>query len=330
MTQLADHPTRRSLLKAGAAFATASSLYASSQPVRFGLIADIHHGRMPDARARLNRFLDEVSTRDLDFVAQLGDMCDGYTATPTAEQRAFLAAWHSLRAPHYSVLGNHEMDRCDKERVTDWLEMPSKHYSFDCRDFHFVVLDCMNIREDGKYFDYRDGNYFKRNPDDISRVDPEQMEWLTQDLKATRKPTILFTHPCVAPFWDPGAERSRADLRQVVRDLNRSADRPKVIAIFSGHHHVDFYSTEEGAHHFLVNSASYFWVGEKYGSLAKYKDPLFTFVTIDPAGKILIEPSVSAFIPPTPAELGHPAADHVTASISARTVSFRPQRSEIF
>ena len=75
-------------------------------------------------------------------------------------------------------------------------------------------------------------------------------------------------------------------------------------------------------HYFLMNSASYYWVGEAYGSLAKYRDPLFTFVTLDPRGSLTIEGKNSVFIPPTPTDLHHPDAPNVTPSIEARKVYF--------
>ena len=75
-----------------------------------------------------------------------------------------------------------------------------------------------------------------------------------------------------------------------------------------------------------MNSASYFYVGEGYGSdgsKAMYEDSIFAFLTLDPSGKISIEGRNSQFVRPTPMEKGHPDAPRLSASISDRSVGFR-------
>jgi 3',5'-cyclic AMP phosphodiesterase CpdA len=318
--------SRRGFLQTGAgvvAAAAASAAEDKTSTVRFGMLADIHHSRMPDAHSRLEAFLTAAGRRELDFLIQLGDFCDGYAAQLTPEQKQFVADWHKVRVPHYSVLGNHEMDHGDKKHIMDVLEMRKNYYSFDVRGIHFVVLDCMHLMENGKVIDYAAGNYFKHPQDDINLVDPEQMEWLSADLKATKEPTLVFTHPCINGFWYKGAEVTRANVRALFSQVNKEVGWSKVAACFSGHHHVDDLSQLGGVNYFLVNSASYFWVGEQYGSLAKYRDPLFTFVTVNAAGKITLEGTHSEFLPPTPTELHFPEANMLTASIQPRTVSFK-------
>jgi len=318
--------TRRTLLQSGAGFVASAALAdISPQVVRFGMLADIHHNRMPDAQTRLEAFLAAAATRELDFLIQLGDFCDGYAAQLTPEQKRFVDTWHQVRTPHYNVLGNHEMDRGSKRQIMGVLEMPRNYYSFDVRGIHFVVLDCMHVLEGGKTVDYLEGNYFKHTEDEINHVDPEQLEWLAADLKTTNKPTLVFTHPCINGFWYQGAEKTRAAVRGLFSQVNREAGWNKVAACFSGHHHVDDLSQFGGVNYFLVNSASYFWVGEQYGSLAKYRDPLFTFVSIDAGGRITLEGKESVFLHPTPSELHFPEANHLTASIEPRNVAFAPR-----
>lgn len=332
MMPIDDAISRRTLLKSGAGALAAATLPAQSAPqttgkgeVRFGLLADIHHNRMPGAQDRLHSFLEEASRRPLDFLIQLGDFCDGYRAQLTAEQKQFVADWHRSRIPHYSVLGNHEMDHGNKSHMVELLRMPKNYYSFDVHKFHFVVLDCMHVSENGKIVDYLEGNYFKHTADEINLIDPQQLEWLVGDLKATRYPTVVFTHPCINSFWAAGAETTRANVRTALSQANKEAGWQKVIACLSGHHHVDHLSQWENVNYLLVNSASYYWVGEKYGKLAKYRDALFTFITLDPRGVITVEGKNSVFVPPTPAEMHFPQASYLTASIEGRKISFTPR-----
>jgi len=325
--QLTDNKiSRRGLLGTGAALMAASAVKANQplagEQVQFGLIADVHHNRMPGAQDRLHGFLSEASRRPLDFLIQLGDLCDGYKAELTSEQKEFVADWQSARVPKYSVLGNHEMDHGSKRQIMDVLEMPRSYYSFDRRGFHFVVLDCMHLLENGKVIDYAEGNYFKHKANEINLIDPDQLEWLKGDLNSTRFPTIVFAHPCINAFWAKDAETTRANVRDALATANEQAGWQKVIACFTGHHHVDYLSEWKGVNYFMVNSASYYWVGEKFGSLAKYEDALFTFVTIDHSGLIKVEGKSSAFVPPTPADLHFPDAALLSASIAPRSVSF--------
>jgi 3',5'-cyclic AMP phosphodiesterase CpdA len=318
--------TRRSLLSTGAALIAASAMEANPQPaaeqVRFGLIADVHHYRMPGAHDRLRSFLSEANRRPLDFLIQLGDLCDGYKAQLTSEQKEFVADWQSVRLPQYNVLGNHEMDHGSKQQIMDVLHMPKSYYSFDMRGFHFIVLDCMHLLENGKIVDYVEGSYFRHTASEINLIDPEQLEWLKADLKSTSFPTIVFAHPCINGFWAKGAETTRANVRDALSMANQQAGWQKVIACFTGHHHVDYLSQWKGVNYFMVNSASYYWVGEKFGSMAKYEDALFTFVTIDHAGTIQVEGKSSVFVPPTPADLQFPDAPLLSASIEGRKVLF--------
>src|SRR5262245_41227765 len=105
--------TRRRFLRTGAALLSTAAIRpklraSSAGSVDFGMLADVHHNRMPDAHSRLESFLTAAGKRDLDFLIQLGDFCDGYSSILTSAQKQFVADWHRVRIPHYSVLGNHE------------------------------------------------------------------------------------------------------------------------------------------------------------------------------------------------------------------------------
>jgi hypothetical protein len=97
---------------------------------------------------------------------------------------------------------------------------------------------------------------------------------------------------------------------------------PRVVACFCGHEHRDRHNHKDGVHYVWVNSASYFWVGAKYGRMAPYRDSLFAFATFDTSGRITIEGRQSQFESPSPKERGHPEADRLTASISDRRLAF--------
>lgn len=305
---------RRQLLTAGLLPFTSA---AGPRPLVIGVIADVHHGLMPDAESRLEAFAEACANRRPDLVFQMGDFCH-----PKPESRSFLSTWHSIGGDKRSVLGNHDMDFGSKRMIMDRLEMPQNYYSFDKGGFHFTVLDCNYILDGGRYVDFSHGNYFGTG-DRRDRVDSKQLEWLRADLAATSLPTVVLTHQCINGYWYLPAPERRAEVKAALEQANREAGWAKVFACLSGHEHVDHHSESGGVHYLIVNSASYLWVGEEYGRLARYTHPLYAFITLDPAGAFKIEGRRGEFIPPTPKQLGHPSGPFATASIEDRSFRFQ-------
>ena len=289
------------------------------EAIRIGWITDLHHGYMKDATQRLEAFLEEASRQKLDFILQGGDFCH-----PTEKAKPFVQLWNQYNGERYHVLGNHDMDLGTKEDVMNLWGMKEKYYSFDKGDFHFVVLDCNYILKDGQYVDYANSNYYidQQNRD---LVNPEQIGWLKRDLEKTNKQSIIISHQAFDEIWDGWSVPNRHLVRKVIDDANNRTDFQKVIACFCGHHHVDDHSYINKVHYFQMNSASYYYVGDGFGSdgpRAAYKDPLYAFVTIDPSGRIIIEGKQSQFVPPTPVDTKHPDAPRLSASINNRKESF--------
>jgi hypothetical protein len=331
---------RRAFLFGGASLLGSVALASAAAPVpardkdvvRFGMIADLHHSFFPHAQPRLAAFLTEAEQRPLDFLIQLGDLIHGYTPKLTPDQQLLLNTWNSVRLPSYNVLGNHEMDRCSKQVAMGYLEMQHGFYSFDQGGIHFVVLDCNHVLDDGKYVDYDRGNYYHFKDAQINWVDSAQMDWLKEDLRSTGMPTIVFTHPCVHPYWGSNSAVTEGGVRALFMEINKDAGWQKIVACFSGHEHANEHEIQDGVHYLLINSASYYYTGDNYGDqvslggkfkdLATYRDPLYCFVTINKGGIITIEGRNSSFLIPTPTETRFPDARYLSASISTRHLPF--------
>lgn len=281
-------------------------------PLRFGMIADLHHGLASTAMERLEAFVQAANARPLDFVIQLGDFCFG-----DAGSEECLRVWRQLKAPTRHVLGNHDMDRVSKRAVMDAWGMAEPYYSFDQGGVHFVVLDCNFLNLEAGYTDYDSGNYFS-HPQARAHLSPEQLEWLAADLRQTVRPTVIFSHQGLA---DEGGARNREAVRGLVAEEHARCGFRKVAMAFCGHHHIDKLSAMGETPHLYVNSASYHWVGADYGRMADYTSPLFSFVTIEADGALRLEGRSGAFVPPSPAARGYPRADEVTASIEDRELN---------
>ena len=105
--------------------------------LKFSICADVHKDVMHDADARLKAFISEASSKDFDFIIQLGDFCRPYDYNLD-----FLAIWNSYPGKKYHVLGNHDTDGgFTREQVVKYWKAIGKYYAFDCNGYHFVVLD---------------------------------------------------------------------------------------------------------------------------------------------------------------------------------------------
>jgi calcineurin-like phosphoesterase family protein len=300
--------SRRTFLKDTAILTTVLSVpLPSCKPpqaaVAFGMIADVHQDLIPDGMERLQTFISDSKTRKLDFIIQMGDFC-----IPKPENHDFLNIYNSYAGEKHHVLGNHDMDGgFTRKDAMEFWKMKAKYYSFDKNEIHFVILD---------------GN--DPNPKPFEGYDrfigPQQMEWLRNDLRQTKFPVIIFSHQTLEN--EDGGIANMSKVREMLEEINESAGYTKVMACLCGHHHTDFHTRIKDIYYIQINSASYRWVGgdykvkrfsqqihEKYQWLEytiPYKDPLYTFITMNPKGELIIESKKSIFVGPGPEEMGMP------------------------
>ena len=306
--------TRRRLLQIGVSSLAlpVSRMSARADSVCFGVIADLHHGLAPTALERLDTFMGSVKARKPDAILQLGDFNFG-----TTESEECLELWRTFDGPRYHVLGNHDMDFVSKDTIVQKWNMPGRYYSFDIGSYHVVVLDRNNLRTGEGFTPYSEANFYV----DASRrgyADTAQLEWLRADLAASTLPTVVFAHQGLGrPTSMPEAARA---IEVVLEEHNRSEIGGKVVACFCGHHHIDRYSRKNGIQYVWINSASYYWVGAEYGSMAPYTRALFTFLTFHSNGVIEIEASQTDWEAPSPVERNYPGASELTPYIQARSL----------
>ncbi len=289
--------------------------------VCFGLFADVHKDIMHDADARLQVFINHMQMKDVDFILQLGDLCQ-----PRSSNRLFMEIWESFPKARYHVLGNHDTDGgFTREQVLEYWSMPARFYSFDVGTYHFIVLDGNDEREG-------------RPPGYPHYIAADQVDWLYADLASTERPTILFSHQSLEDMETPeqGVENGAA-VRTVLENVNRLAGWQQVVACFSGHNHMDSHRCIAGIHYVQINSMSNYWLGEEYQEIrygkaidkdfpwikytAPYEQPLYALVTLSGDGDIEIEGMRSNFVGSSPWQLGYPhwaLQDQITPKIRNR------------
>ena len=311
---------RRNFVK-NMSFGAAASLLPSSimaleingpknESLKFGIIADVHKDIMHDADQRLASFIEAASKKNLDFIIQLGDFCRPYDYN-----KGFMSIWNSYSGKKYHVLGNHDTDGgFTREQVVEYWNAESKYYSFDCKGYHFVILD---------------GNEEDSSPDRPSGyaryLGQEQLNWMTQDLNATELPCIVFCHQGLDN--DLGGIHNATESRYVLEQAKDKAGNQKVKLVFSGHHHQDYDNSINGIRYIQINSMSYQWLGEKHLTsryseeideshpwikyTVPYKDPIWAFVEIDHQSNFQLKGKETSFVGPSPEELNVKESDFV-------------------
>ena len=325
--------TRRELLKSAAAgvcvltFRPPAHAAGSLKELRFGMCADVHQDVMHDAGERLGSFLKAMAEKKAHFVAQMGDFCQ-----PKAANDSFREVWQSWEGDQYNVVGNHDMDGgASREDFRKYIGMDEGYYTFLQEGYRFIVLDG-NDRHEGA-----PGGYPRH-------VGEEQRAWLAETLSSTTEPVVVLVHQSLenASGVDNGAE-----VRAILEAANEAAGWGRVLACFSGHHHLDDLVEINGIPYIQVNSMSYKWVGgtQKHESYptevhakypwieytCPYADALWSSVTIDPKGELRIEGIRSKWVGPSPEELGYPEGKDtrgITPNVSERELSLEMKDSE--
>ncbi len=295
---------------------TASAAEAQRE-IRFGVCTDVHKDVIHDADGRLQAFITDMESRELDFIIDLGDFC-----WPAEKNKGFRDIFHSYTGPKYHALGNHDSDGGFSWRETmDFYGMSDPYYGFDVGGYHFIVLDGNN----------KPAGHTSGYPHYIGE---EQLAWLEKELAETEQPTFVFSHQRLFNAGN-GHVDNYAAVQRVLE-----GGKAKVVACFCGHRHTDVHRELNGIHYLNINSMSYNWVGSKYqhARFSKeieeahpylcytipYDTPLYAVVTVRPGKELLVEGRAGAFIPPGPDALGVPASEPgdapFTASISDRAI----------
>jgi 3',5'-cyclic AMP phosphodiesterase CpdA len=296
--------SRRRFLKTLAATSLLPLPVIGAEPgktLRIGLITDVHKDIIHDADERLKAFIDAMNAEKVDAVMQMGDFC-----TPKPANKGFVDIFNSFDGPKFHVLGNHDTDGGFKrEQAMAFWDMKQRHYSFDLGGFHFIVLDSNDRPENFK------GGY-------PSHIADDQIEWLKADLEKTSLNAFVFSHHSLEV---PVCITSQEKVRAVLEAAKTSNGNRKVAACFNGHWHIDHSRVINGIPYHHVNSAAYYWLGDKYkheslspelskrfptvAYTAPYTKPLFTVLEIDAAErKFSLRAAKSAWLGSSPAELG--------------------------
>ena len=314
---------RRGFIGAGMASLLAGNLLArtAEDEVKFCAFADIHYypGVFPhDTREWLERVLDRAEKAHADFIIHMGD----FTHTPVA-CRDYVDFYNDFRIKTYHTIGNHDDDGNSHEETLAAYRLACGHYHFDRGGFRFIVTDTNNCLIDGKWVHYSSSNYYavgRKSGSLITRVPPEQLEWLKSTIESSPYPCIVTSH---ASYEREDGSPDRAAVRKIFDDANAKCPG-RVRLVINGHHHCDHVRILENIVYLDLNSANYDWMVKTHTAYPEedvkrwkharhviaWNDPVSAIITINRNGHLKVEGQRSQFYRGvTPAMAGLPSTN---------------------
>lgn len=244
---------RRAFLQNGALVLTAAAV-ARGQPLlaaeqspllSVALVTDLHYSdKAPsgtryyrETPAKLAEAAAQFKNSKPALIVELGDLIDaaesveqelGYLKTINREFAAI------CEDRHY-VLGNHCVDTLTKEEFLGAVGQQKSYYSFERAGCHLIVLDAC-FRSDGRPYGRKNSAW------DDANIPPEELEWLTEDLRSAAGPVIVLAHQRLDGN-DRHCVKNAAEIRRILEDSG------KVLAVFQGHSHQNDYRSIADIHY---------------------------------------------------------------------------------
>ena len=192
-----------------------ASLRRLENPVRIGMIADLHQDVMHDGEKRLDAFLKEMAKTRPDAIMQLGDF-----AYPNKKNRSVIGKFNKAHQHSLHVIGNHDTDSGHTQKQCfDVWGMTGRYYSYDVGGLKFLVLD-----GNDKGSPTHKGGY-------PSFVGKEQIGWLKEQIRKLDGPIVVVSH-------QPLAGSSAVDNAKEIQEI-LSKHAEKVVIAINGHTHID-------------------------------------------------------------------------------------------
>ncbi len=223
--------------------------------LRVAHVTDIHIRPEHDAPARFRKCLQEIKKHKVDFFLNGGDTI--YAADYANIKRERVDEqwniWKTLLNEFegyelYSCLGNHDMwwaapDKQDpmygKDYVVKQLSIPNRHYSFDRKGWHFIILDSNNKN--------------------AGSLDEDQRKWLENDLGSLPQgtPVIVLSHYPILAVCTHIDGGNHTDAVYITNLFFKHKD--KKITCFSGHIHLLDNAVYNNVSYFCNGALSGFW-----------------------------------------------------------------------
>jgi len=215
-------------------------LLAQSSELKLLFITDIHANSDPQVRSALSNTLQSIAAHTFDLTVCGGDLIhEGLVVdkkTVAGYWKTYQDFRKEIRGEKLPVIGNHDLFLTDdsktgKELYLEQMKLEKSYYSFDAGGYHFLMLDSVSFNSETK--EYR------------GQIDPEQLEWIREDLSKVKKetPLIVVTHlPLLSVRYQitDGATLPAPENRVLVnnREVLELFKGRNLILVLQGHLHV--------------------------------------------------------------------------------------------
>ena len=216
---------------------------AMDKSIRFIQVTDAHFNpNIENTKEILTQTVKDINNqKDIAFVVFTGDNIDKANEKHLEE---FMKIVKKIHAPYYLVLGNHDVFKSQNLSKVRYKEIVRHHriwlhrswnYSFKKNGYVFIVADGAKEVIPGAAGYYR----------------ADTLKWIDKQLtKNADKPVIIFQHyPIIeSPEFGKGALRTHRTY-QAEKYLDMLSKHDNVIAIVSGHFHVNSEVMQNGVYH---------------------------------------------------------------------------------
>lgn len=232
---------KKSLIKTFLAFLIFIGIqnFAMANVIRFAQVTDVHYSdESPYPAEILKKTVADLNQqKDLSFVIFTGDNID--SPKPKYLQ-GFMAIIKNLDIPYYMVIGNHDVFKngnlskaqyIDTIRDLDAAYKPKhQNYVFKKDGFVFIVVD------GAKEIIPNAVGYYKK----------DTLDWLEKQLtKYKKSPVIIAQHYPIVP---PKVSKSHETYKKE-EYLARLDKYDNVVAVISGHYHMNAEQMRNGVYH---------------------------------------------------------------------------------
>ena len=225
---------------------------ARKRSVRFAYLGDTHiqpESKPMEAIAKCFHHAQNQADKPA-FILHGGDVIMDALMQDRANVQKQWEAWHTVVKADNSLpieycIGNHDIWGYDgaksdplygKKWALDRMKISSRYRSFDRNGWHFIILDSVHPKPDGKWY--------------TGAIDPEQMDWLKQDLAKTptKTPILVLSH---IPIFSPTAFFSEQNIKDNTWSISAGlvvSNTPELLKLFyqypnvktalSGHMHL--------------------------------------------------------------------------------------------
>ncbi len=239
----------------------------------FVFMTDIHLTKERHAVEGLTQAIDTINKLAPDFVLTGGDnIMDALAQTYEHSDSAyslFTETISKLNMPLYTTMGNHEVfGLYEKSGVGPSHELYAKkmyenrlhkrYYSFDHKNWHFIVLDAIGLTPDRNYY---------------GLIDDEQIVWLKNDLEQNGKerPVVVSTHIPLLSIGsqimvDPTQGMSKGEIITNANDVRKILEQYNTKLVLQGHLHFLEDINYNGIHYVTGGAvSSQWWQGQRFG-----------------------------------------------------------------